>query len=74
MEEKEKEYTPSDLKKGHVVKAFLDSPLHPINCGCSGCCTVLKLCCTLVLFNKIQLTMIFGIKVAKVATQLNALL
>jgi hypothetical protein len=66
--ETKKEGKPSDLKKGNIVKALLDSVLHFMKRLCSGDHAVLRFGHTPVLLNKVQLTMVFGVEVADMAT------
>ena len=73
-EQKENENGPLNVKKGDIVKAFLDSALHFLNCLGSGKDAVLSLCCTPVLLNEIELAMVLGIKVAQVTMLLDKLL
>ena len=72
-EQKENENRQLNVKKGDIVKAFLDSTLH-LNCLGSGKDAVLSLCRTPVLLNEIELTMVLGIKVTQVTMLLNKLL
>ena len=58
---------PLDMNHGDFVKAVLDSVLHFTNCLCSWGLMVVGFCCTPILLNEIEFTVVFQIEVADVA-------
>src|ERR1700679_265808 len=72
--EDKKNESPSDLKQGNVVQAGYNMFCHLLN----GCRTFHgtepKFCCAPVLFNKVQLAMILGVKVAEMSARLDEFL
>ena len=60
--------SPTNVRKGNTIKAGPDSGLHVACCLCSGGYAVFGFGCTPVLLDEVELTMVFGIKVADVAT------
>ena len=62
------------MKEGDVIEGLDDLPLHLINCCCVPCHTEMELCSPPILLNEIELTMVFWVKVAQMATRLDQLL
>ena len=63
-----------NLEKGDAVEALLYGLFHVLECARPRCRAVLKFRRAPVLFNKVQLTMIFWIKVTNMAMRLDKLL
>ena len=63
-----------NVKDGDIIQTLDDFLLHLVNCLHAPCLGEMELCCSPVLFNKIQLTMIFWIEIAKMAMRLDQLL
>ena len=68
------EDSPPNVKKENIIEALNDLSLHFIDRCRTPCHTEAELCCPPVLLNKIELAMIFWIKVAQMAVRLNQLL
>ncbi len=66
--------SPLNVKDRDIIQTLDDFLLHLVNCLHMPCFAEMELCCSLVLFDKIQLTMIFWIEIAKMAMQLDQLL
>jgi hypothetical protein len=63
-----------NVKERDVIKALNDFFLHLIDRRRMLCHTKAELCHSLVLFDKVEFTMILGVKVTQVAVRLNQLL
>jgi hypothetical protein len=63
-----------DFLNGNAIQRSQYLLLHVLNSGTSPCCTKVKFGSTPVLFNKVQFTVVFGVKVTEVAVLLNKLL
>ena len=68
------ENLPSNVKEGDVIKGLDDLPLHLINRRRAPCHTETKLCSPPILFDEIEFTVIFGVKVTQMVTRLDQLL
>ena len=62
------------MKERDVIKTLDDLPLHAINCCCAPCHMEMELGCSPVLFNKIEFTVVFWVKIAQMAIRLDQLL
>ena len=62
------------MKEGDIIQALDDLPLHLIYCRCMPYHTETEFCCPPILFDKVDFTMVFGVKVAQMATRLDQLL
>ena len=58
---------PLDMNHGDFVKAVLDSVLHFMSCLHSWGLMVVGFCCTPILLDEIELTVVFWIEVTDVA-------
>jgi len=65
---------PSNLFKGDVIEASQHFFFHLIEDPRMASDTELKLCCTLVLLNEVQLAMVFGIVITQMSTRFNVFL
>ena len=61
-----------DLREGDTVKALPDSGLHFMSHHCLRGFAESKLSSTPILLNKVELAMIFRIKITQMAMQLNS--
>jgi hypothetical protein len=65
---------PSNVKEGDVIEGLDDLPLHVIDCCRAPCHTETELCSPPILLDEIELTVVFWVKVAQMATRLDQLL
>jgi hypothetical protein len=52
-----------NVKERDVIKALDNLPLYLIDCCCATCHMEMELGHTLILFNEVELAVIFGIKI-----------
>jgi hypothetical protein len=68
------EDSPSNVEEGDIIKALDDLLLHLVD-GCRAPChPETELCCSPILFDKIELAMILGVEIAQMTARLNQLL
>jgi len=63
-----------NVKEGDIIKALDDFSLHLNDCCHAPCYIETKFCCSPILFGKIQLAVILGVKVTQMAMRLDQLL
>ena len=62
------------MKERDIIKALNDVPLHLVDHCCALCHMEMQLGRSPVLLDKVELTVILGVKIADVAARLNQLL
>lgn len=62
------------MKKENVIKALNEHYLHLINCCHAPCQMETELCCPTILFNEIELMLIFEIEITQMTMRLDQLL
>ena len=63
-----------NLFNGDVIKTTQHFPFHLVNGPCMAGNAESKFCCTPILLNEIEFTVVFGIVVTQMAIQFNILL
>ncbi len=53
-----------NMKERDIVKAFNNLPLHLVDGCCMPCHLEMELCCSPILFDKIEFTVILGVEIA----------
>ena len=66
--------SPPNVKKGDIIQALDDLPLHLVDCRRAPCHTETELCRPPILLDKVELAVIFRVEITQVPAILNQLL